>query len=1063
MRIPRLHKEVSLFSPQTIAATFSRLADSITSIVAGNATYTDPDGVVRESQIGTMVRQTVDNVIIKATATATTAAQGGQSIIQSLINVAPEGVRISAEKVDIEGAAIFTTGKLSKVVTSSQTEWYSSTSATAKSDGSWSTTQPSVVAGRYVWERQKLTYSDGKSEYKPSAEGVCTQGQTDLSSYSTTDRMEGAIGTAKSDAISAANSATDTKLQSVNTAIANVRATADAAAPKANAVKRTQRIYYRSDSATKPATPSAWVTKEDDGTGAWTKMHVAITSTHKYIYTCEQSEKADGTLGHTTVLRDNTITVIDGGNVITHSIVADKLDADSVKANIVQTTDLSASKITSGDIATERMSANIVKAVKAKVSDLYALVAKIGGFVINATSIFSGTGVTSNADNSIALSTEDFTRTINSTSRAGLRFAIGDKFGVTGDGTLYAHGANIVGINADNISSGSINADRIKANVISAVNNGTGTINADKVNVSAIKIGDLDGASTVVSNASNGKSAYDRHTAYRGTCSTAAGTAAKVVPCTGFALATGATVEVYCSTANTADVPTLNVNSTGNKPIWINGAVASASNPCKWLAGDTVTFTYDGTRFRASLPVEGYVTEGTGGGLMVHRKSDATTGVQITDSVEILQNGTSVAEYGATARIGEANGNHVSIDSNAVSIMDGTDALARFGSSAVIGQPRVADNMVIYLGKDAGSNEGITEIVRWVDDSSLARYLTAIHDRINGNDYVVIGDANGTYPEHGFLSVSLGSHTVEGTGPTGDYAIAEGRNNASSGKASHAEGEGTKASAPWSHAQNVGTIAASNSQTAIGAYNIEDSNGVYAFIIGSGASDTARSNALTVDWNGNLVIAGGITLSTPLADSNLPTMGSADMAGTSDATSGATLAVPYITTDAYGRVTAKGTHTHTIGSLAAGAVTSGTFNAARIPNLNASKITAGTLNSARLPTVPVNKGGTGQTGVTTVTDVASFIAAASGVTINSVRVTVWGKLVHAYVTAKPDAAKTSAWVVGTVVDAYRPNAVVTGKPYYTGVDSARIMTDGTMQITACGAHEVGVSFTYLLA
>ena len=122
MRIPRLHKEVSLFSPQTIAATFSRLADSITSIVAGNATYTDPDGVVRESQIGTMVRQTVDNVIIKATATATTAAQGGQSIIQSLINVAPEGVRISAEKVDIEGAAIFTTGKLSKVVTSSQTE-----------------------------------------------------------------------------------------------------------------------------------------------------------------------------------------------------------------------------------------------------------------------------------------------------------------------------------------------------------------------------------------------------------------------------------------------------------------------------------------------------------------------------------------------------------------------------------------------------------------------------------------------------------------------------------------------------------------------------------------------------------------------------------------------------------------------------------------------------------------------------------------------------------------------------------------------------------------------------
>lgn len=86
--------------------------------------------------------------------------------------------KISADKVNIEGAAIFTSGKLSKVVTTTQTEWYSSTSATSKAGGSWGTTQPSVVAGRFIWERQKVTYSDGTSEYKPSAEGVCTQGQS---------------------------------------------------------------------------------------------------------------------------------------------------------------------------------------------------------------------------------------------------------------------------------------------------------------------------------------------------------------------------------------------------------------------------------------------------------------------------------------------------------------------------------------------------------------------------------------------------------------------------------------------------------------------------------------------------------------------------------------------------------------------------------------------------------------------------------------------------------------------------------------------------------------------
>ena len=38
----------------------------------------------------------------------------------------------------------------------------------------------------------------------------------------------------------------------------------------------------------------------------------------------------------------------------------------------------------------------------------------------------------------------------------------------------------------------------------------------------------------------------------------------------------------------------------------------------------------------------------------------------------------------------------------------------------------------------------------------------------------------------------------------------------------------------------------------------------------------------------------------------------AGTAGTSSATSGSTLAVPYVTVDTYGRVTGKGTHTHTI-------------------------------------------------------------------------------------------------------------------------------------------------------
>lgn len=109
------------------------------------------------------------------------------------------------------------------------------------------------------------------------------------------------------------------------------------AATKSNAVKRTQRIWYRKSASGAPSTPgtasSNWVTKADDGDNAWTKMHVAISSSAKYIYTCEQYEMADGTVGYTSVLLDNTITVIDGGNIITGSVTANKLNASDINAS----------------------------------------------------------------------------------------------------------------------------------------------------------------------------------------------------------------------------------------------------------------------------------------------------------------------------------------------------------------------------------------------------------------------------------------------------------------------------------------------------------------------------------------------------------------------------------------------------------------------------------------------------------------------------------------------------------------------------------------------------------
>lgn len=89
------------------------------------------------------------------------------------------------------------------------------------------------------------------------------------------------------------------------------------------------------------------------------------------------------------------------------------------------------------------------------------------------------------------------------------------------------------------------------------------------------------------------------------------------------------------------------------------------------------------------------------------------------------------------------------------------------------------------------------------------------------------------------------------TTASGAYSHAEGRSSTASGSVSHAEGTDTVASGIRSHASGYGTIAKGDNQTVIGKYNIEDTSSKYAFIVGNGTS-SARQNALTVDWNGNI-------------------------------------------------------------------------------------------------------------------------------------------------------------------------------------------------------------------
>lgn len=96
---------------------------------------------------------------------------------------------------------------------------------------------------------------------------------------------------------------------------------------------------------------------------------------------------------------------------------------------------------------------------------------------------------------------------------------------------------------------------------------------------------------------------------------------------------------------------------------------------------------------------------------------------------------------------------------------------------------------------------------------------------------------------------------------TTDFAVAafaEGSHTKAVAEAAHSEGGYTKAMGHYSHTEGYNTIANNDYQHVQGKYNIEDTNNKYAHIIGNGSSNK-RSNAHTIDWEGNAWFAGKVT------------------------------------------------------------------------------------------------------------------------------------------------------------------------------------------------------------
>lgn len=190
------------------------------------------------------------------------------------------------------------------------------------------------------------------------------------------------------------------------------------------------------------------------------------------------------------------------------------------------------------------------------------------------------------------------------------------------------------------------------------------------------------------------------------------------------------------------------------------------------------------------------------------------------------------------------------------------------GSSASWGQYSHAENHSTASGSYAHSEGYATRATGYAAHvEGMETVSGGLGSHVEGYQSSATSDAFAGHAE-GKETVASGRYShAEGdqSRASGESSHAEGFYAQATGHSGHAEGNTTRAQGFASHAEGLGTIARKSCCHAEGKYNIEDNPigaalGNYIHIAGNGTSDTARSNAYTLDWNGNAWFAGDVTV-----------------------------------------------------------------------------------------------------------------------------------------------------------------------------------------------------------
>ena len=201
-------------------------------------------------------------------------------------------------------------------------------------------------------------------------------------------------------------------------------------------------------------------------------------------------------------------------------------------------------------------------------------------------------------------------------------------------------------------------------------------------------------------------------------------------------------------------------------------------------------------------------------------------------------------------------GKTFTIDGQSVVASDNAEIFGDYDNNIAVGQWSIA--------------EGCTTVAKGKVAHAEGAFTKALADGAHTEGYGTEATGYWSHAEGEYTRVTSYASHAEGSYakmPDGStrYSTAagyashtEGGGCHTTGVASHAEGIGTTASGRCAHVEGTYTIASGTAQHVEGIANIEDTENKYIHIAGNGTLPTDRSNAYTLDWDGNGWFAGNV-------------------------------------------------------------------------------------------------------------------------------------------------------------------------------------------------------------